>query len=385
MSQSTGKFAVFAAVGAAALLVGCESPTNVDNVQRGYRGVGLVENYNRVLVAADAKKNEVPPALPAAEPGSPLAVTEYQNVQVLTDLDVNTFTRLMVAMTQWVSPDQGCTYCHTEDLASDDIYTKVISRQMLKMTRDLNAKWKDHVAVNGAGVTCYTCHRGQPVPANIWYKDPGPKVATGPGSQGRAGQNAPAAAVAYASLPYDPFTPFLQGSENLRVTSLKDLPDGSNKTTLKTAEASFGLMMHMSDALGVNCTYCHNSRAFNDWTESSPQRATSWHGIRMVRDINNNYLQPLAPHFPANRLGPTGDIPKTNCATCHQGAYKPLYGASQLKDYPELAVVTAEAAPAAAASPEAAAVEAKRAAEYENMTKGERIRSAIRGLFKLDE
>ena len=28
---------------------------------------------------------------------------------------------------------------------------------------------------------------------------------------------------------------------------------------------------------------------------------------------------------------------KVACATCHQGAYKPLYGKSMLKDYPELA------------------------------------------------
>jgi len=28
------------------------------------------------------------------------------------------------------------------------------------------------------------------------------------------------------------------------------------------------------------------------------------------------------------------------CATCHQGAYKPLYGANMLKDYPALAGAT---------------------------------------------
>jgi photosynthetic reaction center cytochrome c subunit len=39
--------------------------------------------------------------------------------------------------------------------------------------------------------------------------------------------------------------------------------------------------------------------------------------------------------FPQERLGPLGDVAKINCATCHQGAYKPLYGASMLKDYAE--------------------------------------------------
>jgi photosynthetic reaction center cytochrome c subunit len=31
-----------------------------------------------------------------------------------------------------------------------------------------------------------------------------------------------------------------------------------------------------------------------------------------------------------------GDVAKVNCATCHQGVFKPLYGASMAKDYPEL-------------------------------------------------
>jgi photosynthetic reaction center cytochrome c subunit len=43
-------------------------------------------------------------------------------------------------------------------------------------------------------------------------------------------------------------------------------------------------------------------------------------------------------------LGPTGDVAKANCATCHQGAYKPLNGQSMLKDFPELATTDAESA-----------------------------------------
>jgi photosynthetic reaction center cytochrome c subunit len=37
------------------------------------------------------------------------------------------------------------------------------------------------------------------------------------------------------------------------------------------------------------------------------------------------------------RKGPLGDPYKIYCTTCHQGAYKPLYGAPMLKDYPSLA------------------------------------------------
>jgi photosynthetic reaction center cytochrome c subunit len=95
----------------------------------------------------------------------------------------------------------------------------------------------------------------------------------------------------------------------------------------------------------VNCTYCHNTQSFSSWENSTPQRATAWYGIRMARDLNLDYMKPLTATFPAARLGATGDVAKVNCATCHQGAYKPLNGQSMLKDYPELAK-PAEPAPA---------------------------------------
>jgi photosynthetic reaction center cytochrome c subunit len=57
----------------------------------------------------------------------------------------------------------------------------------------------------------------------------------------------------------------------------------------------------------------------------------------MVRQINANYLEPLTGVFPKERLGPLGDVAKVNCATCHQGLFKPLGGQAMLKDYPELA------------------------------------------------
>ena len=92
-------------------------------------------------------------------------------------------------------------------------------------------------------------------------------------------------------------------------------------------------MIHMSTGLGVNCTFCHNSRAFSSWEESTPQRATAWYGIRMARELNNSFMTPLQSTFPAHRLGPEGDVAKVGCTTCHQGVNKPLYGVSMLKDY----------------------------------------------------
>ena len=55
-----------------------------------------------------------------------------------------------------------------------------------------------------------------------------------------------------------------------------------------------------------------------------------------ITALNQEYMVPLTDTFPANRRGPQGDVAKVNCATCHQGAYKPLFGAPMAKDFPEL-------------------------------------------------
>ena len=333
------------AVAAGTLLAGCERPP-IDTVQTGFRGTAMTQIYNPRTVAELAEKNQLPAALDPVPSEGPKAKDVYQNVQVLGDLSVGEFTRLMVAMTNWVAPTEGCLYCHSNNFAEDTKYTKVVARKMVQMTQKINADWKPHVA--DTGVTCYTCHRGQPVPSNVWFAPAPQKHATRMLGD-KAGQNTPAESVKLASLPYDPFGPYLDDNKEIRVIGTTALPTG-NRTSTKQAEFTYSLMTHMSDSLGVNCTYCHNSRSFAQWDESPPQRTTAWYGIRMARQLNNEYLEPLLGVFPPERLGPTGDVAKINCGTCHQGAYKPLYGASMLKAHPELAgTKVASAAPVAVA------------------------------------
>ena len=314
------------------VLAGCEAPP-VTTVQRGYRGTAMVEVYHPASVEKELAKNQPPQITPTASPDGPKAGQVYQNVKVLGDLSVGQFAGLMVDMTNWVSPEQGCTYCHVgANFADDSLYTKQVARRMVQMTQHINNDWKGHV--QNTGVTCYTCHRGNNVPANIWYKSTYREDA--PGMLGnKAGQNSPASQIGYASLPNDPFTTYLQGGEEIRVISTSALPTGPGPS-IKQTESTYGFMMHMSQSLGVNCTYCHNSRSFGSWELSTPQRAIAYYGIRMARELNNDYLISLNGVFPENRLGPTGDVPKLNCATCHQGAYKPLYGADILHGYPGL-------------------------------------------------
>ncbi|MGY0195752.1 photosynthetic reaction center cytochrome PufC [Leptothrix sp. BB-4] len=338
------------------LLAGCERPP-VNTVQRGYRGTGMEQVYNPRTLAQQASLNAAPDAIPPASSDGPKARDVFQNVKVLGDVSVAQFTRTMAAMTAWVAPQQGCVYCHDpQNFADDKLYTKVVARRMLQMTQTVNADWGAHVGATG--VTCYTCHRGQNVPSEVWFKA-APQARANNFAGDRAGQNAPAPVVGLTSLPNDPFTPFLLDAEPIRVQGDQALPGGNRQST-KQAEWTYGLMVHMSSALGVNCTQCHNTRAFGSWENSSPPRVTAWQGIRMARTLNREFMVPLTDTFPAHRHGPTGDVAKVNCATCHQGAHKPLYGAPMAKDYPELQSKGGGAAAApAAASGVSASVDAE--------------------------
>lgn len=320
---------------ASAVLAGCERPP-MEPVQRGFRGTGMEVVYNPRILDQQAALNTPPDALPEADKGGPRASQVYKNVKVLGNLSVAEFNRVMISYTQWVAPEQGCAYCHNlNNLADDSVYTKVVARRMTEMTKHLNAAWTSHVAQTG--VTCHTCHRGNPVPQQVWFAPDQAKLAKGLLGQ-RNGQNAPAMSVGYSSLPNDPFTPYLLKANGIRQISQTPLPQGINSTgsSIQATESTYGLMMHMSKGLGVNCTYCHNSRNFSDWNQSPPQRVTAWHGIRMVRELNNEFMTPLTATFPSNRLGPMKDVAKVNCATCHQGAYKPMYGQPMAAKYPEL-------------------------------------------------
>ena len=347
---------------AAAVLAGCERPP-VTAVQSGYRGTGMEQVNNPRTDAITVRMNQAPESTPLAATEGPKAGDIYKNVKVLGHLSIGEFTRHMVSITAWVAPQQGCNYCHNpENMADDGKYTKVVARRMVQMTQHLNADWKPHVG--NTGVTCYTCHRGNPVPAQVWYAPADRKYAQNSVMGDLAGQNIGAPSVGYSSLPNDPFTPYLLEDKAIRVNgnqALKFTGTKANLASTKQAEHTYGLMMHMSSSLGVNCTFCHNTRNFASWSEAPPQRVTAWHGIRMARDLNVAYMEPLTATFPPNRLGVKGDVAKVNCATCHQGVNKPLLGAAMAKNHPELLApyqAPAEVAPAPAAASAPAVVAA---------------------------
>ena len=101
------------------------SPTTV---QRGFRGVAMGLVYNPREVRAYLAANKIPGSLPQLPAAGPKAGAVYKNVQILGDLSVGQFTRLMASITTWVSPAGGCAYCHnTANMAEDSKYTKIVA------------------------------------------------------------------------------------------------------------------------------------------------------------------------------------------------------------------------------------------------------------------
>ena len=370
---TTRKALPMAVCGLALVVVsGCER-LPIESKQLGYRGVGMVEHVNPRILAAQHRANVAPAPQPAAVPVPTTAGSVYKNLKVWGDLPLTEFTRMMVAITEWVVPKdqwvagQGCVYCHDlADMAADTKYQKVVSRSMIQLTQRTNSAWGAHVAPTG--VTCYTCHRGNAVPKYVWTTSPGLPHASG---QVSALQNRLSPVPAFASLPYDPMTTFFDKDTNILITPQKPVRKGVPTTVnTKRTEWTYALMMYMSRSLGVGCNHCHNSRQFADWNQSTPLRTKGWYAIRQVRELNKSYIWPLTDILPASRKGPLGDPMRIGCETCHQGINKPLFGAPMLKDYPALGQPAAAPAPAAPAAVKAGATSEAKVTGQAGKTEG---------------
>ena len=345
------KVAAAAVLAAAAFVVFVPSWTPVPTGTE----IGIPQEINfSDKINETAASNQAPTPLPAVETGGPSATQVYKNVQVLTDVSAAEFMRLQTAITAWIAPQQGCDYCHVgTDYASDAKATKITARLMLRMTRHVNTSWSNHVSA--AGVTCYTCHRGQPVPADAWF--PAAPVAQKPfiGKQDAWRESADTVRHFFPDAGFAEY--FLQ-DQPIAVQSTTVEPSNTVHSFDETKRI-YEMMMQMSDGIGANCGLCHNSRAFSDWSQSSPYRWNTYWAIRLVRDLNRNFLLPASvampqtrelidpnriPAFPARETGVQNGNGMVVCKTCHQGVTKPLRGVNMVNDYPGLGgPVTAKA------------------------------------------
>lgn len=319
-----------AAVVATVVIVAYGNPWATESIQTGPRGTGMsVPEFVSDLETPDpsiALYTSSAPIPPVG--GETLASETYPLAGPLGDLTVENYDRLVSQIRVWTG---------IPDLLEQENYQTEVAWRMIEMTRNLNENWDGHVNVSGeAGVNCYTCHRGQPVPAGIWFRID-PMIENFEGWS--ANQNFATVMTASTSLPHDALQKYLVDYEIIGVNDLEPRVENlPGEPLIQQAERTYSLMNHFATSLGVNCTFCHNTRAPWDPAQITPQWATATLGIQMVLELNNDYLLPLAELLPPERLGPKhADGPKVSCISCHQGAQKPLGGMNMTVDWPELA------------------------------------------------
>ncbi len=326
--------AVGGAVFVVAMLVSWGQPFATASVQTGPRGTGMDVTK---FVSATATPDPTVAAY-AATTTAPVIPTGTEALAkdanpaadpVLGDLTVENYDRLVTAMRLWT----GIPTLFN----GEENYQTVVARRMIQMTQNLNENWSGHVNVSGeAGVNCYTCHRGQPVPSEIWFRiTPVSKATAGWASV----QNRTTVQSQYTSLPSDALEKYLLDGENINVHDLESrVATQPGDPTWQDAERTFSLMNYFSNSLNVNCVFCHNSRAFYDTAQVTPQWAGAMLAIQMVLEANTEYLVPLGDVLPPERLGPIyADAPKMACKTCHKGYRNPVGGLNMIGDWPELA------------------------------------------------
>ncbi len=111
-----------------------------------------------LLMGASLAQEEKP-----AEVKPPKAKEKFKNIKVLKDIPAD---QLIPIMRKWnESLGVKCDFCHVIEanhtgFEKDDKHAKVVARDMVRMTMDIN---KRHKSVEKK-VSCFTCHHGHPEP-----------------------------------------------------------------------------------------------------------------------------------------------------------------------------------------------------------------------------
>ena len=324
--------------------------------QLGFRASSMIQ-FDPTVARSIAINT--PPAAPPdgayGVPAAQLADTRpveaaYPDVQATKGITAGQFMTMHVATTSWVAPQQGCAFCHAgTDYKADTKPQFKAARVMTGMVRTINADWQQHVAPSG--VTCYTCHRGQNIPPVVWFPEQQPNPNRFIAVQEPWHESA---STVRDFFPTSSFEEYLLQDTRGRGQSYTALPTslpGAGPRATIVVKRLYEMMMQMSDGIGVNCGFCHNSRAFFDWKQSTPNRWVGLSGIRMTRTLNHDIILPLLltmpqtretvnggnpPVIPAKEAGLQNGDGLVNCETCHYQAPKPLEGRNMVQAYPGL-------------------------------------------------
>jgi len=104
-----------------------------------------------VLLAFTLSAQDAPKAKGKGGPPKNLKILKAESFRPLMDVFVASLG---------LADKGGCNYCHVADRSSDENPKKDVARMMLTMAGEINAKFPD----GKMHVTCFTCHRGDPMP-----------------------------------------------------------------------------------------------------------------------------------------------------------------------------------------------------------------------------
>ncbi len=213
----------------------------------------------------------------------------YKNLKVLGATPADSLNQGMHLISGELGVD--CEYCHAEkmDWAKDEKKTKDTARDMMTMMMELNQRWfKGEQAV-----TCYTCHKGQPIPLSTvalpvpdYFKEKEPGPAMPPAEQ-----------------IISKYINALGGEQNLRkitsriITAQQDIPTGPGGSIPTPAQIEIyqkapNLVLRIAKTKDM--TFLSGYDTKGPWTQDARGRVNSPVELEQIREARNaDFYEPL--------------------------------------------------------------------------------------------
>jgi outer membrane lipoprotein-sorting protein len=227
----------------------------------------------------------------SAQAGQPVKRADevYKNLKVLQATPADSLNQGMHLISGELGVD--CEYCHAEkmDWVADEKKNKETARDMMTMMTELNRRYFKGEQV----VTCYTCHRGHPVPTSTvvlpvgdYFKEKEPLPAMPPAEQ-----------------IISKYITALGGEQNLRkittriVTAQQDIPTGPGGVNPVPAQIEIyqkapNLMLRIVKTKDMTLQNGYDGKG--SWAQDARGRVNSPIELEQLRDRrSNDFYEPL--------------------------------------------------------------------------------------------
>jgi outer membrane lipoprotein-sorting protein len=227
----------------------------------------------------------------AAQPSQPVKRADevYKNLKVLQATPADSLNQGMHLISGELGVD--CEYCHAEkmDWVADEKKTKDTARDMMTMMMELNRRFFKGEQV----ITCYTCHKGQPIPVSTVVLPVGDYLT----------EKEPGPALPPAGQIISKYIAALGGEQNLKkvtsriITAQQDIPTGPGGTIPTPAQIEIyqkapNLMLRIAKTKEVTLQNGYDGKGA--WTQDVRGRVNSPIELEQIRERRaNDFYEPL--------------------------------------------------------------------------------------------